>query len=223
MTRIRAAFLIPAAIAAAITTVSAGGWAVITLDELPERIEAGRAVPLTFMVRQHGVTPMKGLRPRIEAVSGQLRASANATAGTREGQYSANLTLPQSGEWSITIHSGFLTSKLTLLPVTVAGAGSPAASAAAPAMERGRQLFVAKGCATCHTQEGFKAESSLNVGPPLVSQKYRDDFLARVLADPTTLPPGRYPNAPMPNLNLQSQEISALVAFLNHGPNGGSK
>ncbi len=222
MTRIRATLLVPVAIAAAMTTLSAGGWAVITLDELPERIEAGRAVPLTFIVRQHGVTPMKGLRPKIEAVSGQLRASANATPGTREGQYAANLTLPQAGEWSITIDSGFMTSKLTLLPVTVASAGSPAASAA-PAMERGRQLFVAKGCATCHTQEGVKTDASLNVGPPIVSQKYRDDFLAKVLADPSTLPPGRYPNAKMPNLNLQSQEISALVAFINHGANGGSR
>jgi mono/diheme cytochrome c family protein len=222
MTRIRAALLIPAAIAVAMTTLAAGGWAVITLDELPERIEAGRAVPLTFIVRQHGVSPMKGLHPRIEASSGQLKASADATPTAREGQYAASLTLPQAGEWSITIHSGFMTSKLTLLPIAVSSAGSPTA-AGAPALERGRQLFVAKGCATCHTQEGVQADQSLNVGPPILAQKYRDEFLARVLADPSVLPPGRSPNVKMPNLDLRSQEISALVAFINHGTNGGSR
>lgn len=223
MTRIRFAFLMPAAIAVAATTISAGGWAVVTLDELPERVEAGRALPLTFMVRQHGVTPLKGLSPRIEAGSGKLNVSADARPTAKVGQYSTMLTLPEPGEWSITIHSGFITSKLTLLPVSVVSAGSQTASAA-PALERGRRLFVAKGCVTCHAQEVAMSDPSLNIGPPIVPQKYRDEFLARVLADPSgTLPAARHAAAQMPNLNLQAQEITALVAFINHGSNGSSR
>jgi mono/diheme cytochrome c family protein len=130
------------------------------------------------------------------------------------------LTLPSPGDWSVTIHSGFMTSKLTLLPVSVVAAGIQAA--AQPALERGRRLFVAKGCVTCHAQEQAMSEPALNVGPALIPQKYQDSFLARVLADPGTLP-ARPTGERMPNLNLQPQEISALVAFINHAPTRSSR
>ena len=42
---------------------SRGGWATVTLDDLPDRIVVGQPLTLSFMVRQHGVTPMKGTRP----------------------------------------------------------------------------------------------------------------------------------------------------------------
>ena len=38
----------------------AGGWAVITLDELPGQVEANQPLEIGFMVRQHGVTPLSG-------------------------------------------------------------------------------------------------------------------------------------------------------------------
>ena len=38
--------------------VHAGGWAVITVDDLPDSVEAAKPIPLSFMVRQHGMTPL---------------------------------------------------------------------------------------------------------------------------------------------------------------------
>ena len=225
MTRFRFPLLMSAAIAAAATTMSAGGWAVVTLNELPDRFEAGRAVPLTFMVRQHGVSPMTGLSPSIEASYKDVKVSAAATATAKTGEYRANLTLPTSGEWTITVHTGFLGSKLTLLPVSVVTAGAPAVETASRGSltEHGRRLFVAKGCVTCHAQAQEMSTPALNIGPAIVAQKYRDEFLARVLENPSAALPRRTPNAEMPNLNLQPREIAALVAYINHVPTTSSR
>jgi mono/diheme cytochrome c family protein len=220
MTRVRFPMLLLAAVVLSVSTMFAGGWAVVTLDELPERIEAGRALPLTFMVRQHGTRPLTGLSPSIEASTGTRKVSASAKAGAREGQYTASLTLPHPGEWSITIHSGFMTSKLTLLPLTVVDAAS-GVQASVSGAEKGRQLFVAKGCVTCHAHDVATPNHSLRLAPALIPQKYQDEFLARVLENPAaTLPPSRTQFPGMPNYNLQPREVSALVAFINHGSNG---
>ena len=47
-----------------------GGWAVVTVDDLPEYLVAGKPVTLSFVVRQHGVTPLDGLKPRITMRNG---------------------------------------------------------------------------------------------------------------------------------------------------------
>jgi mono/diheme cytochrome c family protein len=214
MIRVRSALLVSLLVLTA-TTMTAGGWAVVTLDELPDRIEAGRPVTLTFMVRQHGVTPLPSLSPTVEATAVAKTISANATAGAKTGQYVATLTLPRAGAWTITIHSGFITSKLTLLPLAVVDPGGPAEPAAS-AMEVGRRLFVAKGCVTCHTNDLGSSNESLNSGPVLVAKKYQDEFLARVLENPAAVLPARPQAGPMPNLDLKAKEISALVTFINH-------
>ena len=45
----------------------AGGWAIITLDELPTDVVAGKPLTIGFVVRQHGITPMSGLDPIVTA------------------------------------------------------------------------------------------------------------------------------------------------------------
>jgi len=47
----------------------AGGWAVITLDDLPDHAVAGKPIKLVFVVRQHGRTLLTGLQPRVRAIS----------------------------------------------------------------------------------------------------------------------------------------------------------
>jgi len=37
-----------------VPTTLAGGWAVVTLDELPAQVVAEKSVTIGFMVRQHG-------------------------------------------------------------------------------------------------------------------------------------------------------------------------
>ena len=50
-----------------VAAVHAGGWAIVTLRDLPQYAIAGTPLQLTFMVRQHGVSPMGGLAPEVAA------------------------------------------------------------------------------------------------------------------------------------------------------------
>ena len=84
----------------------AGGWAVITLDELPTDVIAGEPLTIGFVVRQHGVTPMSGLYPIIKAT---LQKTENLVVQAEPkgapGHYTATLTFPKSGDWSWTIQA----------------------------------------------------------------------------------------------------------------------
>src|SRR5512146_3100034 len=125
-----------------------GGWAVITVENLPDQVVVGQPVTLDFTVRQHGRTLLSNLNARVVAEGGGDRVNAAAQPGGSEGRYQATVTLPHSGVWTITIYSGFGNNNVSLLPLTAVGPGRPVAVLAAA--ERGRQLFVAKGCLTCH-------------------------------------------------------------------------
>ena len=83
----------------------AGGWAVITLDELPGEVVAGQPLEIGFMVRQHGVTPMEGLTPNVYARQADLNVIAHAKAQGDTGHYVATLTFPQPGEWTWSIQA----------------------------------------------------------------------------------------------------------------------
>ena len=205
------------AVALVAPAVHAGGWAVVTLDTLPDTFTAGVPVQMSFMVRQHGVTPLEGLSPTVEATSnGRTVRFAALPAGT-VGRYAATVTLPHPGDWRLTVHSGFITSRLTLLPVTVIAARTdgPASGPALSAADRGRQLFVAKGCVTCH-QNGLRTGSTeTNMAGSLIAGKYRPEYLSRALADPASLIPRTGSSFRMPNLGLAPAEIASLVAFIN--------
>ena len=188
-------------------SVAYGGWAVVTVENLPDHIVAGRPLSLSYTIRQHGRTPLGDLKGSLEARSGSLEARAYAIAGKQPGQYFATLTLPRSGEWTITIHSGFWGSgDLTLLPISVIDSGSPAPLAFSDA-ERGQRLFIAKGCVTCHEQG--------RIGPDLRNRRFEADYLKRFLADPAATIGQRTAGVQMPNLNLKQTEIAALTAFIN--------
>ena len=79
----------------------AGGWAVITLDELPGQVAANQPLEIGFMVRQHGVTPLGGESPVIRAHLANSTESVivEASEEGEVGHYVATLTLPQTGEW----------------------------------------------------------------------------------------------------------------------------
>ena len=195
---------------------NAGGWSVVTVKELPDHAVAGRPLELGYVVRQHGMLPVPGLRGRLVARSGTLEVAADAQPGGRAGDYAARLTLPRSGAWTITVHSGFGDMKATLLPLRVVEAGR-AAPAAVTESERGRHLFVAKGCVTCHGHAAANAGGdmrSLPVGPDLSDRRLPAEYLARFLADPS-IKTGWTSNNRMPDLELAPREIAALVAFIN--------
>jgi mono/diheme cytochrome c family protein len=188
-----------------------GGWAVITVDHLPDAVEVGKAVALSYTVRQHGENPIDQLHGRVEAKSGRLSATGIVRANAKRGHYTALLTLPSAGDWTITIRSGFGKSDVTLLPVTAVASAAGLTRTVSDA-DRGERLFVAKGCVTCHRQ--------IPVGPKLDGKRFDATFLAGYLANPPAPSAGK---PAMPNLGLQQREIASLVAYLNGNRQVGSR
>ncbi len=209
MTRRSLRVLLPGVLLVSVIAAHAGGWAAITVEDLPDYVVAREPVQLTFTVRQHGVTLLNGLRARVEAEAGGVETSALAAPGQAGGQYTALLTLPQPGEWKITIKSGFMNANVTLLPLKAIEPGSRP-PLPLPEAERGRRLFVAKGCITCHLHRDVN-ETSVSVGPELTGRRYPAEYLQQWLANPSP----RSATARMPNLDLKQPEIAALVAFIN--------
>lgn len=191
-------------------TVNAGGWAVITVENLPDQVVVGQPETLTFTVRQHGRAPLDGLKPTVEAEAGGRAVRVAATPGTEPGRYIASLTLPNAGAWTLTIHSGFGNSRVKLMPLPAINPGCSATPLAET--DRGRRLFVAKGCLTCHLHAEIPASGAVAVGPELTGRRYPADYVQRFLADPAGV---AQRTIEMPNLNLKPQEIAALVAFIN--------
>jgi cytochrome c553 len=191
-----------------------GGWASITVEDLPDYVVARQPTTLTFTVRQHGVTLLGSLRPSIEATNGRLTATAAATPGTEPGQYIAALTVADTGVWTITIQSGFGNSHSTLMPIPAIAAGAAAPRPLA-AGDRGRRLFVAKGCVTCHIHRDVNTTSVANA-PDLTGRRFPPEYLTRFLANPSAVYAGvRSGSWEMPNLHLKPAEIASLVAFIN--------
>jgi hypothetical protein len=99
--------------------VFAGGWAVITLDELPTNVVAGEEFTVGFTVLQHGKTPMTGLTPII---TGYLDKDTEFKVIAKEegepGHYTASLTIPKEGEWNWMIEAFSMQQKMPTLIVT---------------------------------------------------------------------------------------------------------
>lgn len=147
--------IVVAALLVLAAPVFAGGWAVITLDTLPQSVHAGQAFQVGFMVRQHGRTPVnidlngKPLKPMVIAQkhgdSKTLEFAARQQGDT--GHYVADVSLPSEGawDWSITAPTYYVETNgqgngaaatfepLTVLPAVAVAPAAPAETAALPA------------------------------------------------------------------------------------------
>lgn len=87
--------------------VNAGGWAVITLDHLPETPTANQPFEISFVVRQHGRHLMTDLTPQVTATHLESRETVEVTAQAQKdaGRYAAVVTLPHSGRWRWSIQA----------------------------------------------------------------------------------------------------------------------
>lgn len=86
----------------------AGGWAVITLEELPSGAVAGESLSIRFAVRQHGRTLLEGLEASVYArntSSGETIASAASPVIGQPGYYEAEVTFPSVGRWEWSIRA----------------------------------------------------------------------------------------------------------------------
>jgi hypothetical protein len=195
-----------------------GGWVTVTLEDLPDYFVALQPVDLAFTVRQHGHTRLTGLKPSLEARSGDKVVTAKASPQNEDGRYAARLTLPAAGEWIVTINSDFGPSRVTLLPLMALEQGKRP-SAALAQTERGRRLFVAKGCVTCHVHDAVGKQNEFapgQIGPNLTERRFPAEYLGQFLADPSIVRPRRG-SLGMPKLDLKPTEIVALTAFINGG------
>jgi cytochrome c551/c552 len=200
-----------------LAALSAGGWAVVSVEDSPEYLVVGKPTALAFQVRQHGSNPLGGLTPRIEAQSGSKRIQGRVWETPTEGTYRASITIPERGAWTLTINPNFGKSRGQLLPLQAVDATQRVA--AVGDAERGRLTFAARGCVSCHVHRAVDIKPEIsNVGPDLSDRRFAAQYLAQFLADPS-IKPASGNTMQMPNLGLKPREIAALVAFIN-GPEG---
>lgn len=271
----------------------AGGWAVITLDELPSDVVAREPLTIGFTVLQHGITPMSDLDPTITAkLSSAEPMVISAEPDGKPGHYVATLTFPKEGNWEWSIQAFTMNQAMPVLNVTAAnvafsnetatkvesqltlitpllflralafgialiglvfalrrksrlvgalaglcllvgigtfmmGMTTPKVEAqgkefsetsmesSIPQIELGRQLFIAKGCITCHynTKAADRSEYwTIEMGAPDLSNfSASPEVLTIRLKDPKAAKS----DTKMPNLGLKKTEIEALIAFIN--------
>lgn len=115
----------------------AGGWAVITLDELPTDVVAGKPLTIGFTVLQHGRTPMSDIDPTVTAkLSFDEKLVVHAEPQGEPGHYVATLTFPKEGDWEWSIQAFTMDQPMPVLTVAVPGAASasqPVEAEAVPA------------------------------------------------------------------------------------------
>src|SRR5690348_12075923 len=131
------------ALGLAMATIAAarfGGWAVVHVKDAPDYFVVDNPATFDFVVRQHGVTPLDGLTPSVSARKGVRWVNGTVTPRPEPGVYRATITIPSSGDWAVSIGSGFGASRGRMLakPAIAAGETPPAISPA----EKGRQLFA---------------------------------------------------------------------------------
>ena len=195
-----------------------GGWAVVSIEELPSHAVVGVPVQLNYAVRQHGVTLIDELNGEITG-TGPARLTTKAK-GAGNGRYTSEMTFNSPGTWKVEVDAGFGPSK-AVVPIRVVAKGAPAPFVSLG--ERGAEVFAAKGCASCHEHAKVPAAGySAKIGPDLSEPKYASDYLARFLADPSIKTNWTNTNR-MPNLGLRASEINALIAFLNPGTKAGTR
>ena len=207
-----------------------GGWAVVKVAKIPDTWVVGRPLQLQWQVRQHGVSPLDGLQPTLEARSGARVVTGATWAFAEDGEkgYRGRIAFPDAGEWQVTIHSGFGESKAVLVPWRVVDSvtairGTVEEHLATRGIqrlsevERGRRLFASQGCVSCHVHRAVPITGQLSTfGPDLSDRRFTAEYLARFLADPSIKPPTD--GKRMPNLAMREKEILPLIAFINAEP-----
>ena len=105
--------------------VFAGGWAVITLDELPTDVVAGKPLRIGFTVLQHGRTPMTDLEPTVTIqLSFDEKFVVYAEPEGKPGHYTATITFPREGNWKWSIQAFTMDQPMPVLTVAAPGAVS---------------------------------------------------------------------------------------------------
>lgn len=199
-----------------------GGWVIVTMHEWPEALVAGQPTSLSFSMRQHGQQLLAGREPRLELRTVGLfgRRSTIAAQRTREpGVYRATFTPDEAGDLRLTVDTDFNGWEAPMPTVAVRAADDPMSRIATSGHERGQNLFLAKGCAGCHSKTDDDAFADVRVvpaGPDLTGRRFPAGWVERKILDPAALrATGANPNATMPRLEVREDEAAAIAAYVN--------
>ncbi len=123
----------------------AGGWAVITVENLPGEVRAGENVHVEFSVRQHGRELTSLVTPVLRAHNPETGESflVNAAALKAKGYFAVDVVFPSEGTWQWSIDPIVLAGKLELLPLTVLPAAAPVPVASASSSPAGTATLAA--------------------------------------------------------------------------------
>lgn len=128
-------------------SVAAGGWASIVLDDPDITPTAGQPTTIGFTMWQHARTrvswPQATITLRRDGSDAAVVVDARADGPT--GHYTAVVTLPSAGSWSIAVTSKELDLQTKLKPLSVASA---AAVGAAPPNAPAEAAAVGPGAGT---------------------------------------------------------------------------
>lgn len=200
--------------------VTMGGWAVVTVKSLPEYYVAGQQYTIEFQIRQHGHNFLSDLEPQLLVGTAPRRLGGLLGGGDEQripaknlgkGTYSVAFTAPRAGPLYLTIKSSFGASDLRLYPATVVASGTNQAPMSQ--MDRGRVLFVAKGCNACHANSDLidrPDNQQIAVGPPLGGRRLARAYVIAKVKSPSS--------QTMPDLGLSDAEAAAIATFLSGGP-----
>jgi hypothetical protein len=126
--------LLLVAVAVPAAPALAGGWATVELGAAPGGLSIDKPWRVELLVKQHGVTPLDGLAPRVRIKNDAgVVKTFPARPGGEPGTYVAVVRFPSPGEWRTRIFDGFTDAiPHRLAPVIVAPAGEvgPPATAA---------------------------------------------------------------------------------------------
>ena len=125
----RIALLVTLLVLAPAGVAQAGGWATVELGEAPYGLQTGTPWHVELIVKQHGITPMTGVKPSITIESGSVTRTFPARPTGRVGVYAADVEFPSAGTWNARMSDGFT----DVVPhridgLTVASGGASSAS-----------------------------------------------------------------------------------------------
>jgi hypothetical protein len=198
-----------------------GGWAVTTVHEVPTHLTVGQETTLTFSVRRHGVELVSGLSPVLmvkRADAGLLTRSTRIEArSTRHaGVFTVAYTPTAPGDVLLTIDNGW-PQRLELRPIPVVASG--AAPVRVASVERGRALFMAAGCNTCHVKADdaalLDAEDVIAIGPALTGRTWPVETIVKKVTDPASMPMAPGLRARMPRLEVSAENAALIAEYLN--------
>jgi hypothetical protein len=124
-----------AGVALAAGPASAGGWATVGLDSVPDGVRPGEPWVVHLTILQHGRTPLEGVEPELTISKEGATRTFAATPTRRAGVYRASVVFPSAGSWRYVVDDGF-SARHSFGPVRVTESGASAKVPLAAAVPR---------------------------------------------------------------------------------------